>query len=159
MALLSEDLETAMSGHGIDVCACGAVLRSCRCMGPHVPRVVAQSCPSCARTEAAESDDDVDPASQVGRLKAAVLAAGYYFDGVGRYGPAATWAIAEKKSGHHYSLVAGTATPVKAPDKVRNIKWHPGLAKGHLPEEAVEEAKRLELVLKPLGIKGFEVPR
>lgn len=36
-------------GHGIDVCLCGAVLRSCRCMGPHTPRVVSQTCAGCAK--------------------------------------------------------------------------------------------------------------
>ena len=54
MKLLSEDLETALSEHGIDVCACGAVLSQCRCRREHARRVVAQSCPSCARTEEVE---------------------------------------------------------------------------------------------------------
>ncbi len=36
-----------MSGHGIDVCRCGAVLAQCRCPGPHKPRVVAETCRAC----------------------------------------------------------------------------------------------------------------
>lgn len=36
-----------MSDHSVDVCACGAVLASCRCPGPHPKRVVSQSCRAC----------------------------------------------------------------------------------------------------------------
>lgn len=34
-------------GHGIDVCVCGAVVRQCRCLGPHERRVVQMSCAKC----------------------------------------------------------------------------------------------------------------
>lgn len=33
--------------HTIDVCRCGAVITQCRCIGPHTPRVVQESCPKC----------------------------------------------------------------------------------------------------------------
>ena len=36
-------------GHTIDVCRCGRVLLSCRCIGPHTPRVVSQTCAGCAK--------------------------------------------------------------------------------------------------------------
>lgn len=40
--------ERAVSGHGIDACACGAVISQCRCIGPHgPPRVVCQTCKAC----------------------------------------------------------------------------------------------------------------
>lgn len=45
-----------MSGHGIDVCACGAVVRQCRCPGPHERRVVQKTCPLCDRVERARED-------------------------------------------------------------------------------------------------------
>jgi hypothetical protein len=35
--------------HGIHVCRCGAVIRQCRCPGPHLRRVVQDSCAACAR--------------------------------------------------------------------------------------------------------------
>lgn len=38
---------SAAGGHGIDVCACGEVIVQCRCMGPHIPRVVQQTCSKC----------------------------------------------------------------------------------------------------------------
>lgn len=38
-----------MNGHGIDACACGAVVAQCRCPGPHTPRVVRKTCPQCVR--------------------------------------------------------------------------------------------------------------
>lgn len=34
-------------GHVQDVCRCGAVIISCRCIGPHEKRVVCESCASC----------------------------------------------------------------------------------------------------------------
>ncbi len=37
-----------MNGHGIDVCACGAVVAQCRCMDHTERRVVAQKCPACS---------------------------------------------------------------------------------------------------------------
>lgn len=40
-------------GHGIDTCRCGAVLRQCRCIGPHIPRVVQETCPKCKAATAA----------------------------------------------------------------------------------------------------------
>jgi len=40
-----------VSGHGIDVCECGEVVRQCRCMGPHTPRVVCKTCPKCIKAE------------------------------------------------------------------------------------------------------------
>lgn len=46
----------ASADHGRDVCACGAVLRSCRCRGPHRPdKIVANRCASCAVFASAES--------------------------------------------------------------------------------------------------------
>lgn len=36
-----------MSAHGIEVCACGAVIAQCRCPGPHTPRVVRETCSEC----------------------------------------------------------------------------------------------------------------
>lgn len=38
-------------GHGIDVCACGAVVRQCRCMKHKERKVVCQTCPKCAKKE------------------------------------------------------------------------------------------------------------
>lgn len=40
-------------GHTVDTCRCGAVIRQCRCIGPHTPRVVQQSCPKCVPTPSA----------------------------------------------------------------------------------------------------------
>lgn len=34
--------------HGAETCRCGAVLRSCRCPGPHLRAVTQESCPKCA---------------------------------------------------------------------------------------------------------------
>lgn len=41
--------------HGIDICQCGATLQQCRCIGPHVPRVTATSCPACKGRQAERS--------------------------------------------------------------------------------------------------------
>lgn len=39
-----------MTGHGKEVCACGAVIRQCRCMQEHgAPRVVQLTCSKCER--------------------------------------------------------------------------------------------------------------
>lgn len=38
---------TPKRGHVQDVCRCGAVILSCRCIGPHEKRVVCESCASC----------------------------------------------------------------------------------------------------------------
>lgn len=38
---------TGTAGHTVDTCRCGAVLRQCRCIGPHTPRVVQDTCPKC----------------------------------------------------------------------------------------------------------------
>ena len=36
--------------HYIEVCKCGAVIRQCRCPGPHKTRVVRESCSACSGT-------------------------------------------------------------------------------------------------------------
>lgn len=35
------------AGHGINTCRCGAALSRCRCMGPHTPRIVQETCDRC----------------------------------------------------------------------------------------------------------------
>lgn len=37
-----------MSGHGIDVCACGTVIAQCKCMDHDERRVVCQTCAKCS---------------------------------------------------------------------------------------------------------------
>lgn len=34
-------------GHEIVKCSCGAIIRRCRCMGPHPVRVIDRSCVAC----------------------------------------------------------------------------------------------------------------
>jgi hypothetical protein len=34
-------------GHFREVCSCGAVIRQCRCPGPHEIRVIERGCPKC----------------------------------------------------------------------------------------------------------------
>lgn len=46
--------------HGIDVCACGMVLVSCRCVGPHVRRVVTQWCHACRPVAASSPRPVID---------------------------------------------------------------------------------------------------
>ncbi len=38
--------------HGIDVCRCGAVVRQCRCIGPHTKRVACETCDVCRKKPA-----------------------------------------------------------------------------------------------------------
>lgn len=40
-----------MNGHGIDVCACGAVISQCRCFDHNERRVVQQNCEACRKGE------------------------------------------------------------------------------------------------------------
>jgi hypothetical protein len=43
-----------MIGHGKEICACGAVIRQCRCIQGHgAPRIVCQTCPQCLAATAA----------------------------------------------------------------------------------------------------------
>lgn len=55
-----------MSGHGKEICACGAVIRQCRCMQGHgAPRIVCQTCVKCLAATAAilkhfEPHDEVE---------------------------------------------------------------------------------------------------
>jgi hypothetical protein len=55
-----------VSGHGIDVCRCGAVVASCRCHGPHEKRIVCESCPKCRAARDDIRTRDTDPAPEGG---------------------------------------------------------------------------------------------